>query len=200
MIYELGQALLRPVFAGLYRWRVEGREHVPPAGPLIVAANHKSYMDPPLLGCAVRRPLHYMAKAELFRIPLLGPILPRIYAFPVQRGAADRQAIRTALDILKAGGAVALFPEGRRSRTEALLPPQRGVGLLALKGGAPVVPAALLGTGRVWPEGRKLPGLPRLAVRFGPPISFADLEAAGRDATALAGERIMAAIAALHTS
>lgn len=159
----------------MYRWRVEGVEHIPKKGGAILAANHASYLDPPLLGAAAPRPVHFMAKKELFGLPILKTILPAINAYPVARGKPDRAAIRAAYEILSQGGLFALFPEGTRSRTGELLPAKRGAALIALRAGAPVIPVGIVGADRIMPPGSRLPRFPRLTVRFGRPL---DLEPA----------------------
>jgi 1-acyl-sn-glycerol-3-phosphate acyltransferase len=150
------------MFVIIFRWDVEGRENIPEKGPFILCANHISWWDPPLVGSLTKQKMRFMAKEELFKIPVMGKILPLIDVFPVKRESADRRAIKTALDTLKSGGKLAMFPEGTRSRTDELLPPQAGVGLIAVKSEAPVVPIAIIGPYK--------PG--RLKVRIGKPIAF----------------------------
>jgi len=157
--------------------RMTVREAVPvaSAGGLIVVANHTSYWDPVILGCALRRQVFFMAKEELFRIPGLGHVIRWLGAFPVRRGAADRAAYRTALTLLRQGRAVGIFPEGTRSHTGRLLPPQSGAAVLALRTGVPVLPVYIRGS-------RGLIG--RVSVRIGRPMAFAgreqDLDAVSR--------------------
>lgn len=146
-----------------YRFRVEGLENFPQDGPVLVASNHRSNIDPVAIGCALKREIHFMAKEELFKIPFLRFIIIQWKAFPVKRGVADRQAIKTALDIMKSGKVLGLFPEGTRSKNGELGPAQPGIGLLAVKGDCLVVPIALLGT-------HKLSG--PITVRIGKPLSL----------------------------
>ena len=148
-LYRLVRLLLRLIFRVVFRWKVIGADNIPESGPVLVAANHISLLDPPVVGCAVRREISYMAKAELFERPIFRWFLAKLKAFPVRRGKADRTAIRTALEILKQGGVVGLFPEGTRSRTGEMLSPQHGVALLAIKSNAVIVPTAVYGTNRV---------------------------------------------------
>lgn len=198
MLYVIGRALFRTLFRLVFRWRVEGAERVPPTGGVLLAANHASYLDPPLLGSAARRPVHFMAKAELFEIPVLSWILPRVNAFPVRRGAADRNAIRTAIELLRQGEAVAIYPEGTRTRTGELLPPQRGAGLIALKAGVPVVPVALIGTFRPFRIEKGIPRINRFVVRFGEPIDLSSyLQSDSKELVDQISERLMREIAAL---
>lgn len=179
-----------------FRQEVDGAEKVPPSGGFVLAANHASYLDPPALGVACPRPVHFMAKSELFKVPVLGAVLPEVGAFPVHRGAADRKAIRHALEILAGGGVVGVFPEGTRSRTGELLAPQGGAALLALKAGVPVVPAAIWGTNRVAGP-LSLPKPVKVGVCFGDAINLGEMKTIDRKAITNASEQIMRAIGGL---
>lgn len=162
--YPLYQRLRPFMFRFLstcFRIRVEGIHHLPAEGPALICANHLSLWDPPLIGSIVSRPLRFMAKEELFRYPVLGWLLPRIGAFPVRRGTADRGAIRLALEVLRSGGLVALFPEGARRQRGSLAPAYSGAALLAIRSGAPVIPVGIEGRFRLFH---------RIHVRIGEPI------------------------------
>lgn len=172
------------VFYGL---RVEGIENFPREGPVLLACNHRSNMDPVAVGCALQRPIHFMAKEELFKIYVLKWIITQWKAFPVKRGGGDRKAIKTALDILKENGIVGLFPEGTRSKTGELGPAHPGVGLLAVKGNCPVVPVALLGTQKP---------LGPITVKIGKALKFSKSEGEKLRAEAVSG-KIMEEIAKL---
>jgi 1-acyl-sn-glycerol-3-phosphate acyltransferase len=149
-LYATVRALLVPVLRVWFRLRLAGREHVPAEGAAIIAPNHKSFMDAFFVGIATRRHVRYMAKTEIFRGPLAW-LLPRLGAFPVRRRESDAEAIRTAQAILEQGGVVVLFPEGTRVEdADALGAPHHGAGRLALETGAPIVPAAISGTGHLW--------------------------------------------------
>ncbi len=193
-------ALLKPVLAVLarllLRYRAVGGEHVPRSGPVLLAANHLSLLDPPLVGVGTPRTLHFLAKAELFRIPGFGWLIRRLNAHPVEREGADAHALRRALALLRAGQALLVFPEGTRRPEGALGPARPGAGLLAVRSGAPVVPVYIRGTGRVLPRGAIWPRRAPVTVTFGPPLSFP--RERGRVRYQEASDRIMAAIARLQ--
>ena len=134
----------------LWRYQATGAERVPPDGAVIVACNHISYLDPVLLGVALRRPVTYLAKKELFAIPVLGPIITGLGVYPLDREAGGVAAVRAALRALKEGRCVGIFPEGTRNRT-GNAEGKGGAALLAALSGAPVVPAAISGTRRARP-------------------------------------------------
>ncbi len=165
-------------------WSVEGVEHVPPEGGLILVSNHLSYADPPLLAALLPRPTHFMAKEELWASPVVRWLANNYGAFPVRRGAVDRVALRRASAILRAGGVVGMFPEGTRSRDARLHRANPGAALIALRTDAPLLPAAITGTEHVF---RFLAGQPPvradLKVRFGP--AFRLPPRSGRDGSQL---------------
>ena len=160
--YDLARAAVAGVLRSLFRVRVIGAANVPRAGGLVVAANHVSNLDPPLLGVALPRPVSYMAKKELFALPLLGALLPHLQAFPVDRQAGGTAALRASLRLLKEGRAVGIFPEGGRN-VSGTNEEKAGAAFLAAAAGVPVVPAAIVGTRRLRPFGR-------LTVVFGEPL------------------------------
>ena len=182
----------------LFRVEVRGAEHVPRAGAAMIVSNHSSVLDPPIVGAAAPRPLHFMAKAELFSIPLLGRLIRAVNARPVRREGADARALREALRILESGHALLVFPEGTRGPEGVLREGKAGAGMLALLSGAPVVPAYVEGTGRALPRGRVLPRPVKVRVSFGAPLSFGKVESAHRKERYLEASReMMAAIARL---
>lgn len=138
-------------------YRVSGIGNVPRGGPLIVVGNHLHNLDPLVVAVAIPRPVHYMAKAELFRVPVLGPLIRFGGTFPVERGRADRKAIRQAEETLAQGIAFGIFPEGTRSVTAAMTHPLAGGALIALRTGAPVLPVAVTGTEHLPLNGGKAP-------------------------------------------
>jgi 1-acyl-sn-glycerol-3-phosphate acyltransferase len=168
-IYRLAKVFLTTLFQVTNRFRVSGLHNIPAQGPLIVASNHISNWDPLVLGAAASRQLHYIAKEELFRIPILGLLFRAWGAFPVRRGRSDREAISRSLTILESGRVLGIFVEGTRNRgnPEQMLKPQSGVAMLAMKSGVPIVPALILESRGI------MRGFRRLQVIFGPPIQLA---------------------------
>lgn len=189
MLYRVAQGVLRPAFAWYFRWQCQDFHHLPPSGPVILAANHVNYLDPLLIGAAVPRQIRFMAKHELFRNRALGWLLDHVGAFPVKRGQADRQAIRRALELLDQGEVVGIFPEGTRSATGELQDVQGGTALLALKSGAPVVPLVVMGVERALDAGaRRWPRRIPVTLKMGPPLTFAPVDRVDR-ATLLGASR-----------
>ena len=167
MIYTIVKGLLKLIFTVVLRLKIEGRENIPKDGPLVIASNHLSLLDPPVLGTAATRKVHFMAKEELF-VPVLGTIYKILGAFPVRRGGADRAAIKHGIEILESGNVLAIFPEGTRSKTGELGKAQPGALMMASKVKATIVPACIIGTdykrhGRIWPK---------VTVRFGKAMPF----------------------------
>jgi 1-acyl-sn-glycerol-3-phosphate acyltransferase len=171
LMYQLVSYLLVfPVFRGLLRGRTSGNALVPLQGPLVVVANHGSHLDPPFLGHALGRPVAFMAKAELFRIPILGGIIRACGAYPVKRGASDREAIRTATARLEEGWAIGVFLDGTRQADGRVNQPRPGAALLAARSGAPLLPVAIINSHRALGTGRGWPRLVPVVLRIGEPI------------------------------
>jgi 1-acyl-sn-glycerol-3-phosphate acyltransferase len=162
--------LVFPVYRLLFRGRTAGNANVPDEGALVVVANHGSHLDPPLLGHALGRPVAFMAKAELFRVPLLGPIIRACGAYPVARGASDREAIRTATDRLQQGWATGVFLDGTRQRDGRVNDPQPGAALLAARAGVPLLPVAIINSHRAMGPGQSKPRLVPVHIRIGTPV------------------------------
>lgn len=152
----------KPIFRRLFRVSVQGLENLPEEGGLIVASNHRSHLDPPVLNSVFPEPLFFVAKEELFRPPL-GPILKHMRAIPIKRGSGDLYVLEKVRELLEAGCNVCIFPEGTRAMPGEFLRPKTGVGLLAVRTGSPVLPVYIDGTDRVMPKGSRFP-------RIGHPI------------------------------
>ena len=198
MLYELGTGIARMQFTLFARWIVEGREAIPPQGPLIVAANHLSNADPPMVVAGFNRKLHCLAKEGLFHTPIGSWFFTRCHAHPVREGREDRKALRWALNVLDRGGALLVFPEGARSRTRALQAARPGIGYLAFKSQAPVLPVAVTGT-------EHIPGYWRIAfpfckmrMRIGEPFTLPAIEGRlSRDILQQGADMVMGRIAQL---
>jgi cytidylate kinase len=209
VLIRFGSMVLRWIARAIVRFRVEGDlASLPKSGPMIMAANHASSADPVLIGAFLNqvlgRPLNWLGKRELIEFPLTGWAFRIAGIHPVDREAADLEAFRTAMRILEAGQTLAVFPEGTRSKDGALQQVREGVGMLALRSGAPVLPVAVVDSDILWPRGQLLPHYgKRVTVRYGTPFVVADELAAagapvkGRQATEAATRLIMARIAAL---
>ncbi len=173
LVYWPARWILKSFLLVYFRQRRLGREHIPKGG-VILAANHRSFLDPFLIGVCIGRPIYFVAKQELFKHPLVGWFLNCMGAFPVRRGASDEESVATSLGLLERGQAVVIFPEGTRIRTGSLGRPRRGVGRLALESGKPVVPIAITGSERAR-TGWKIRPV-KVHVRCGPPLTFPRVE------------------------
>jgi 1-acyl-sn-glycerol-3-phosphate acyltransferase len=190
-LYALVRVLATAVLRTWFRLRVSGSTQIPSEGGVIVAPNHKNFLDPFFIGIATRRPVRFMAKTELFTGPM-GWLFLRLGAFPIRRGESDTEALETAAAILGAGGLVVVFPEGTRvEQPDALGAPRRGAGRLAIETEAPIIPAAITGTSHLWRGA--LPKLRRIQIAFLPPVE--PPATAGRDpASALIDDRVWPAV------
>ena len=201
MVYSLSRLLLRVFLRLGFGFRVEGRAHEPRTGPVVVVSNHVSDLDPLIVGAALRRRGAFMAKHELFRVPGVRWWIAACGAFPVRRGAPDRQALRTALGILERGGLLIMFPEGTRGRDRTLRDPEPGAALLARRTGAALLPVAVLGTDVVLPRDAHRLRAGRITVRIGPPLSVtarpAGHDHGGREELEAIGRLYMTEIARL---
>ena len=193
--YRVLHALLPPLFTRLYRMRVTGLEHLPATGPVVLASNHLSNIDPFFLGVVCPRQIHFMAKAEIWKVPLVGRLVDALGSFPVQRGAADRHAVEEALGVLSSGAVLGIFPEGHRSRDGRLGTPQAGVALFSMRKGVTTVPVALIGSDHV--VRNKRPRLPHVVVAFGPAIDVEVTDGSKSDRQRAVTGRLMQALADL---
>ncbi len=191
-LYWTARNILRVMLQTIWRARGIDAENVPMDGPLIIACNHVSYLDPPVLGSFAPRPISYMAKAELFRIPILGPGIAAVGTYPVDRNGSATSAIRRSLEVLKSGGCIGIFPEGTRN-LDGSVEAHGGVALLASLSKAPVVPAAITGSGGA-------SKLHQIKVVYGKPMRLPADRKATREDLAKFTDEIMSAIRALAES
>lgn len=187
MWYILFRGLFRILFRWGYRYQVIGHENIPKEGAVLICSNHISNLDPPLVGSSMQRKVSYMAKESLFKIPIVSFLIKRFGAFPVKRGVQDKQALRTAMGILKEGQVLGIFPEGTRSKTGRLGKPLPGAGMFALKEDSVVIPVAILGPYAFFKG---------LRIVFGEPVKLDDLKQGKitSEATRKASDRIMDSI------
>lgn len=163
MFYRFAKIMFLPIIYLLFWPKIEGLENFPPDGKVIVYSNHSSNFDPIVLGVLLPRKLHFMAKEELFRVPILGPIITKLGAFSVKRGKVDISAIKNSLRILKDGKVLGMFPEGTRSESGEIQNFSRGIASIALRAESCVVPVAILDGYRCFK---------RITVRVGEPIYY----------------------------
>ncbi len=192
--YWFGSRFVKVFSRTVLQFRIQGLDHVPRTGPLIVACNHISFWDPPLVGSNFPRPLHFLAKAELFRNKVFGAMLRGYNSIPIQRGPQARSGLRGGEEALNRGEAVLIFPEGTRNKSGAMLPPRAGIGRLAAVTQAPVLPVRITGSNNIR---RSIARLELVWIRFGSPLSPPPRIAGDREAEHAFACRIMDAIAAL---
>jgi 1-acyl-sn-glycerol-3-phosphate acyltransferase len=176
-VYFVGWICFRALFKLYFRWRVYNPERVPKDGPVILASNHASFLDPPLVGAGIRRGINYLARENLFRFPVLGWILHRWQVVPVDREGGGAKGLKAILDRLLQGGAIILFPEGTRSRDGKLQPARSGIGLTVIKSTAPVIPVRVFGTFGAYGRHRSWPRPRRVMVKYGRVRQFERLRA-----------------------
>lgn len=178
--------------------QVVGEENLPRKGPAILVVNHVDIVDPPVLVISTRRHIFFMAKEELFRVPVFGGLMRTAGTISVKRKAVDRQALRQALNVLKSGGVLGLFPEGTRNAAGTLQRAHTGATMLALRSGVPIVPVALMGTGRVFEKkGRFFPKRVPVRAVFGPAFRLPQREKEGKEDLTELTDFMMVRLAAL---
>jgi 1-acyl-sn-glycerol-3-phosphate acyltransferase len=175
--YRIFWWLFRFIFVTYFRWRKYNSDRVPMEGPVILAANHASFLDPPLVGAALKRALNYLARDTLFPVPLVGWLLRQWKVVPVDRDGGGAGGLRAIFDRLLNGGAILLFPEGTRTRDGGLQRARAGIGLVVIKSNAPVVPVRIFGTFQAYGHQARFPRPRRVEVKFGAPILFEKLRA-----------------------
>ncbi|MFM1841316.1 MAG: hypothetical protein RLZZ490_47 [Cyanobacteriota bacterium] len=163
--------VVRPLLHGVFRGKVYGQEFVPKRGPALVVSNHASYFDPPFLSCAMARPVAFMAKEELFEVPMLGQAIRLYGAYPVKRGSGDRGALRAAMNALEDGWLVGIFLEGTRTEDGRIHEPKLGAAMIAAKAQVPLIPVGLIGVERIFQAESKFPHAVPLTIHIGPAIA-----------------------------
>jgi 1-acyl-sn-glycerol-3-phosphate acyltransferase len=193
--YTLSGIIAKTVFS----YRAFGRENIIEDGPAIMAANHQSYLDPPLVGITCREELYFLARKTLFEKKLLGPLISRVNALPVDLSRGDLTAVRTIINLLKDGHRTVIFPEGTRSLDGNIQPARPGIGMIIAKTLVPVVPMRIFGSFQAWPKGGKIAPHP-VTVVVGKPIRFTqeDLSGNNRETYQKISERVLAAIVAIQ--
>lgn len=199
-LYRIGHTLCKVGAVLGFRLKVYGRENLIEEGPAILASNHASFIDPPLVGVACHKDIYYLARKSLFEKPVFGPLIARVNAFPVDRDRGDVAAVRAILQILKAGNRVVVFPEGTRSTDGNLQPAKAGVGLIIAKSLAPVVPIRIFGSYAALPRTGGIRLFSPVTLVVGKPLYFTkqDLGTGERSVYQELSDRVMAAIAALE--
>jgi len=199
VFYNIGYTLSRWLATVFFSYRVHGAHHIPEEGGVILAANHTSYFDPPLVGVASHRAMWYLARRTLLEWPVLGPIFPSLNVIPVDRDGNDRTALKNIIRLLLDGEGVVLFPEGTRSKDGELQKAQPGLGMIVAKSFVPVVPARVFGAYEIFPKGAKRPGGGQIDVCFGPALHFTkdDVPEASREVYQKISDRVLEAIAAI---
>ncbi len=198
--YWIGYNLSRLIGRLFFRLRIIHPERMIQAGPVILAMNHQSYLDPPLAGITCDRAIYFLAKRTLTDVPVLGWLLPKLNVIPVNQEGIDRSALKALIRVLKSGNAALVFPEGARTLDGNLQPAQAGVGLVISKTLAPVVPMRIFGAHEALPRGGGGLHFVPITIVVGEPIFFmeTDLQSSGKDLYGRLSQRVMDAIAALH--
>jgi 1-acyl-sn-glycerol-3-phosphate acyltransferase len=186
MLYRFGRGLFRIVFLFLFRLKAYGKENIPDVGPLVFCGNHRSLFDPPMLGSPISRELYFMAKEELFHIPIFGGLIKRVHAFPVKRGGVSKESIRLSIQLLKDGNAMCIFPEGTRKNAGGV--GKKGAAMLALKSNAVVIPVAIIGDYKPFR---------RMAVYYGKPVDLSEYTQGTSENLEAATDKIMSEIRAM---
>ncbi|AIQ59567.1 lysophospholipid acyltransferase family protein [Paenibacillus borealis] len=183
MIYAICCGLLRLIYAILFPLKIVGRENVPKEGGVLLCANHISLLDPMTIGIKLKRQVKYMAKAELFNVPVLGWLIKQLGAFPVKRGGVSKESIKTSLNTLRSGNVMGIFPEGTRNSDSGAA--KKGAASFALRSGAAVVPAAIIGSYKPFR---------RMTVVYGAPIDLSSFEGTGSESLEAVTDVIMGRI------
>jgi 1-acyl-sn-glycerol-3-phosphate acyltransferase len=205
-VYFIGWCFFRLMYATYFHWRVFNSERVPKTGSVILAANHASFLDPPLVGCGLHRQINFLARASLFRYPGVGWLLRKWNSVPVERDGSGAAGLKAILERLLAGGAIILFPEGTRTKDGKLQPARSGIGLTVIKSDAVLIPARTFGTFECYNRKIKFHLPKQLAVKYGEPMRFEKLRTEAKNCSKPrlkeiyqeVADEIMAAIAKLE--
>ncbi|CAM3969190.1 1-acyl-sn-glycerol-3-phosphate acyltransferase [Paenibacillus alkaliterrae] len=190
MLYRVFRFLLRVIYTLVFRLEARGTENIPTAGPVVLASNHISNFDPPTVGVKVRRKVHFMAKEELFKIPVFGALIHSFGAFPVKRGGVSKDAIKSAIALLKEGNVMGIFPEGSRNNQSGMA--KKGAAMIAVRSGAAIVPVAIVGSYRPFSK---------IIVCYGKPMDLtAIIEESSPDMLEQVTDAIMTRIRELNAS
>jgi 1-acyl-sn-glycerol-3-phosphate acyltransferase len=190
MSYVFFRFILRVLYTLLFRLEARGTENIPANGPVVLASNHLSNFDPPTVGVKVKRKVHFMAKEELFKIPVFGPLLRSFGAFPVKRGGVSKDAIKSSITMLKEGNVMGIFPEGSRNNQSGAA--KKGAAMIAIRSGAVIVPVAIIG---------KYKPFSKIVVCYGKPIDLtAIIEESSSDMLEQVTDAIMVRIRELAAS
>ncbi|GIP15165.1 1-acyl-sn-glycerol-3-phosphate acyltransferase [Paenibacillus montaniterrae] len=195
MSYTIFRFLLRVIYRLLFRLKAVGTEHIPAEGAVIIASNHISLLDPPAVGVLIKRKVHFMAKEELFKVPVFGPLIRSFGAYPVKRGGVSIDAIKSSINLLKSGMMVGIFPEGTRQKAndpDAAAGAKKGTAMIALRSNATVVPVAIVGNYKLFR---------RTTIVYGKPVDIKAVTAEeGKDIYEAVTEEIMRHINKLKAS
>ena len=200
LVYRFCWTVAKFTALNFFRLQVYGRENLIEEGPAIIASNHQSFLDPPVVGICMERELHYLARKTLFDIPLLGRLLPHLHVVGVDRDGADMSALKSVIRLVKEGGSTIVFPEGTRSSDGALQSAKPGLGLIVAKTLAPVVPVRVFGAFDAFPRGAKFPRAAAVTVVIGKPLHFTKADTVGdpREVYQRISDQVMSRIAALE--
>lgn len=176
-VYFLGWVSFRALYRFYFGCSFYNAERVPEQGPVIIASNHASFLDPPLVGSGLKRAINYLARENLFRFPIVGWVLRRWQSVPVDREGGGAKGLKAILDRLLDGGGIILFPEGTRTRDGKLQPARSGIGLAVIKSTAPVVPVRVFGTFEAFNRNMRFPRPHHVTVKYGRPMLFEQLRA-----------------------
>lgn len=196
LTYSVGAAIASVVAKALFRFRACGTEHIPRTGGCVIACNHESYLDPPLVGITAPREIFFLARKTLLDWPVVGPILPKLNVIPVDQDRADMSALKTVIKRIRAGECTVIFPEGSRTLDGNFLPAMPGLGLVMAKTRCIVVPARIFGAHAAFPRGGRPHLFRKITLAIEPPMTFteADYEGEGRALYQRLSERVLARI------